>query len=241
MPELYLLDIEGTTSPITFVYDVLFPYARKHMLDYVTRHSANPELQEDLALLVQENQKEQSKNTPLVRSNSTTAEADFLRSSVTYLLWLMDQDRKSTALKSIQGKIWAAGYEQGELQSEVFPDVPPALERWSRVARVAIYSSGSVAAQKDLFTYTRYGNLTPYIEAYFDTHIGAKAETGSYTKIAAEMGVLPANILFISDALKEVDAANRAGLATLLSMRPGNPAVQIPEGQPSIRSFAEIA
>src|SRR5882672_5171624 len=129
MPKLYLLDIEGTTSPISFVYDVLFPYARKHMAEYLAQHASSVALQPDLQLLAEENLRDRPSGAPVFSEGAEAATA--------YLLWLMDKDRKSTALKSIQGKIWGQGFDRGELYGEVYSDVPVAFERWYRHARVA--------------------------------------------------------------------------------------------------------
>jgi enolase-phosphatase E1 len=242
MPSLYLLDIEGTTSPVSFVYDVLFPYARQRMKDYILAHAGDRSLDADLRLLAQENAIDRASGAPIIYLSQKLSQepGEALQSSVAYLLWLMDKDRKSTALKSIQGKIWAEGYEQGHLHSEVFPDVPAALERWHAASRVAIYSSGSVEAQKYLFRFTGSGDLTPLIEAYFDTQTGPKIESASYQKIAAAMHADPATILFISDSVRELDAARDAGLATLLSLRPGNAPVDADHNHRAIRSFDEV-
>jgi enolase-phosphatase E1 len=242
MPDLYLLDIEGTTSPISFVYQVLFPYARKRIADYITGNANNQDVQADLRQLAHENAIDRSKGAPIIYYPQPVGQdpSENLKSSTAYLLWLMDQDRKSTALKSIQGKIWAEGYERGDLVSEVFPDVPQALDRWHREARVAIYSSGSVEAQKHLFRYTCAGDLTSFIDAYFDTTTGPKVESGSYGKIATTLKADPAGVLFISDSVKELDAARDAGVATLLSLRPGNAPVDGDHGHPAIKSFDQV-
>jgi enolase-phosphatase E1 len=242
MPNLYLLDIEGTTSPVSFVYDVLFPYARQRMKDYILAHAGEPALDSDLRLLAQENAIDRAAGAPIIYLSQPLSQdrAEALQSSVAYLLWLMDKDRKSTALKSIQGKIWAEGYEQGHLHSEIFPDVPAALERWHAAARIAIYSSGSVEAQKYLFRFTGAGDLTPLIDAWFDTHTGAKIESASYQKIAAAMNTEPAEILFISDSVRELDAARQAGMTTLLSVRPGNAPVSDSNSHPAIHSFDSL-
>jgi enolase-phosphatase E1 len=242
MPHVYLLDIEGTTSPISFVYDVLFPYAREHMAGYITGNADNPDVQADLRQLAHENAIDRSKGAPVIYYPQPISQdpTESLKASTAYLLWLMDQDRKSTALKSIQGRIWAEGYERGDLISEVFPDVPEAVERWHRDASVAIYSSGSVEAQKYLFRYTRTGDLTFFIKAYFDTTTGPKAEAGSYGRIAAALKVNPGDVLFISDSVRELDAAREAGVATQLSLRPGNAPVADDHGHPAIRSFAGL-
>jgi enolase-phosphatase E1 len=150
----------------------------------------------------------------------------------------MDQDRKSTPLKSLQGKIWEEGYRSGELRSQVFDDVPPAFERWNKEQKlVCIYSSGSVLAQKLLFAYTNAGDLTKYIFNYFDTTIGSKVESGSYLAIAGRLGLPPAEIVFASDVVAELDAAHAAGLRTVCVVRPGNRPIEHPILHHTITSF----
>ena len=140
-----------------------------------------------------------------------------------YVYWLMDQDRKSTPLKSIQGKIWEAGYNRGEIESEVFADVPRAFGRWTSQGRkICIYSSGSVLAQKLLFANTNAGDLTRFIRAYFDTSIGPKKEAASYRRIAAEVRRSPNEVLFLSDTTAELAAAGQAAFDVMLCWRPGN-------------------
>jgi len=137
--------------------------------------------------------------------------------------WLMDRDRKSTGLKSLQGKIWEEGYRSGELKSQVFPDVPLALERWHTAGlKVAIFSSGSVLAQKLLFAHATAGNLMKFIDAYFDTTSGPKTDPRSYRQISSELKLGPQQILFISDVNAELDAAIEAGMQDALCIRPGN-------------------
>jgi enolase-phosphatase E1 len=242
MPDLFLLDIEGTTSPISFVYDVLFPYARERMADYITRNADKPGLQAELRQLAHENAIDRSKGAPVIYYPQPLSKgpAETLKASTAYLLWLMDQDRKSTVLKSIQGRIWAEGYKRGDLHSEVFPDVPPAFDRWHRTARVAIYSSGSVEAQKYLFRYTISGDLTPFIGGYFDTTTGPKVESASYSKIAADLQTDPGGVLFISDSVRELDAARDAGMLTRLSLRPGNASIADDHGHSPIQSFDSV-
>src|SRR5205085_1967152 len=152
---------------------------------------------------------------------------------------LMDQDRKSTALKSLQGRIWEAGYKAGELRSQLFADVPRAFARWRDEQRdICIYSSGSVLAQKLLFSHTEAGDLTRFIGDYFDTNIGAKREATSYQRIAASLDCPAADLLFVSDVVAELDAARRASLQTRLCLRPGNPS-QPPSSHDIIHSFDE--
>jgi enolase-phosphatase E1 len=152
----------------------------------------------------------------------------------------MDHDRKSTALKTLQGRIWQEGYRSGELHGEVFPDVPVALERWSQAGRdIRIYSSGSILAQQLLFSTTRRGDLTRFLKGYFDTTTGPKGEVSSYTAIASAFGLRANEILFISDVTRELDAASAAGFEVLLSIRPGNHA-QPPSSYRTISNFADI-
>lgn len=229
-PAAVLLDIEGTTTPISFVYDVLFPHARAHMKAFLAARS--DALHTDLELLAEENRADPE--APPFQNIDSAEEA------LACLAWLMDRDRKSPALKSIQGRIWQAGYDSGELQSVVFADVPLAFERWRQQGvRIVIYSSGSVLAQKLLFGHTQAGDLNPFIDAYFDTAIGAKTDASSYARIAKALGVSPSLLLFVSDAPAELDAASAAGLQARLAVRPGNRAVA-DSRYTAIRSFDEL-
>jgi enolase-phosphatase E1 len=216
-----LLDIEGTVAPIDFVLNVLFPYARSHAAEFLQRHGSLPEVLADLDALRREHLEDtrQGFNPPALGNPQDP------RSFVRYIGWLIERDRKSTPLKSLQGKIWEKGYANGELHSLVFDDVRPALERWQRQKRaIAIFSSGSVLAQELLFAHTAVGDLTGYLSAYFDTTIGTKTDPGSYEEISRTLKCLPPEIVFISDVISELDAAARAGLRTLLCIRPGNKA-----------------
>jgi enolase-phosphatase E1 len=225
---LYLLDVEGTVAPISLVYEQLFPYARKRFAEFLERQVSDTAVQADLALLAEEN----------------LADADAPRiatvGAVAYLHWLMDRDRKSTSLKSLQGRIWKTGFETGALKGTLFSDVPAALERWSRHARTAIYSSGSVDAQRLLFRYSSFGDLTGLIAAYFDTRTGVKTAGASYAAIAAAMGVEPGQVLFLSDVVRELDPARDAGLDTRLVMREGNAPVEDTHGHAVIDSFEDV-
>jgi enolase-phosphatase E1 len=148
----------------------------------------------------------------------------------------MDRDRKSTALKSLQGRIWEEGYRAGQLRGQVYPDVPRAFARWRAQGRdLAIFSSGSVLAQRLLFSGSEAGDLTQAIRAFFDTTTGAKSDPESYRKIAAALGQAPAAVLFLSDVTAELDAARGAGMATRLCVREGN----APEAadHPVVRTF----
>jgi enolase-phosphatase E1 len=207
-----LLDIEGTTTPIAFVHDVLFTYARAHVRDYLGQHASEPE--SDVSQLREEHARDTDNPPPLT---------DDLDSIATYVNWLIDRDRKSTGLKSLQGKIWREGYEEGILKSQVFDDVRPALERWhNNGLRISIFSSGSALAQQLLFAHSEAGDLTTFISDYFDTTVGAKGDAQSYRHIANKLNLPAAEILFISDIVKELEAAREAGMQTRLSIRPGN-------------------
>jgi enolase-phosphatase E1 len=218
-----LLDIEGTTTPIDFVYQVLFPYARKHMAAFLSAHRADHDVRADIELLIEENAADaaQGAAVPVIDTHNDEAR---LAAVAAYAEWLMDRDRKTTPLKSLQGRIWEAGYHAGELRSQLFDDVPRAFARWRDEGRdLCIYSSGSVLAQKLLFSQTEAGDLTRFIRDYFDTNVGAKREAESYRNIAASLDCAPSDLLFISDVVAELDAARDAGLQTRLCVRPGNP------------------
>ena len=208
-----LLDIEGTTTSISFVYDVLFPYAAARLDDYCSRPELEPELAEALARLRSEYDEEIARGATLPPFGDGAA----------YARHLMAEDRKSTGLKLLQGLIWEEGYRTGELHGHVFPDVPPALQAWHNAGvRLRIFSSGSVRAQRLLFGHTDYGDLTPLFEGFHDTTTGPKREAASYTAIAAAYGLPAGKILFLSDVREELDAAAAAGMRTGLVVRPGN-------------------
>jgi enolase-phosphatase E1 len=234
-PSVILLDIEGTTTPISFVYETLFPYARAHLKQFLEEYADNEELHRDLDLLIKENREEKSADTPVISQPRSLLQVQG------YLVWLMDKDRKSTALKAIQGKIWKTGYTSGQLKSTVFTDVPTAFERWhSEERRVAIYSSGSVLAQEMLFRYTKQGDLTRWIETYFDTATGAKIESESYSSIIQKLGVEAKEMLFLSDSPAELDAAASADLDVRLAIRPGNRPIPPSVRHPQVFSFDEL-
>ena len=231
-----LLDIEGTTTPIDFVSKVLFRYARSHTASFLERHGSSQELLEDLDGLRREHLDDtrQGLNPPALK-NPHGPEA-----FIAYVDWLIERDRKSTPLKSLQGKIWAEGYARGELRSQVFDDVPPAFKRWQAQNRtIAIFSSGSVLAQKLLFAHTASGDLTRFLSAYFDTTVGTKTDSASYEKIATLLKRWPAEIVFISDVVRELDGAEAAGLHALLCERPGNHP-QPKNSHKVIRTFDEL-
>jgi enolase-phosphatase E1 len=226
-----LLDIEGTTTPIDFVHKTLFTFSHERMIAFVRANFE--ELNAEVRQLKTEYESDGIYPSAF-DENSPVSVAEYLR-------FLVDGDRKSTPLKSIQGMIWQDGYDSGEIASEVFDDVPPAFERWSALGKqIAIYSSGSILAQRDLFKHTNHGDLTPFISSYFDTTTGGKRETESYAKIAVELEIAPEKILFVSDIVAELDSAQAAGMRTALSIRDGNTSVTGERSHREIRSFDEL-
>jgi len=226
-----LLDIEGTTTPIDFVYKTLFPFASRRVEEFLRAHSMEVEVRSLIADLRQEHGPE--------NWNGQTPAAE-IESAAHYVRRLIQQDRKVAALKTLQGKIWEEGYRSGELRGEVYDDVPRAFERWKKEGkRIAIFSSGSVLAQELLFRNSTRGDLTRFIEAYFDTTTGPKRNAASYLNIAEVIALRADAFLFVSDVSAELDSAREAGMLTALSLRPG---VAVPEekNHPAITSFDEL-
>ena len=195
-------DIEGTTSSLAFVKDVLFPYARRALPDFVRAQEAQlTRIASDMAAIV---------GKPRLDS----------REMIDLLLQWMDEDRKITPLKTLQGMVWKTGYESGELQSHLYEDAARGLRKWHADGlQLYVYSSGSVAAQKLLFAHTLYGDLLPLFSGYFDTTTGPKLESHSYHAITATLGCAPRGIVFLSDHAGEIQAATDAGLQTVLLAR----------------------
>ena len=212
---------------------MLFPYARARVHDYLEQHADDPGVRADIALLRAEHAAESPRARDLPPWNPEA-----------YVYWLMDRDRKSTGLKALQGRIWEAGYRGGELQGkgEVYPDVRPALERWRDAGiTIAIFSSGSIQAQHNLFANTTAGDLSSFLSGYFDTTTGPKRAAASYRQIAAALRHPARAILFISDVTAELDAARAAGMRTALCIRGSARPEHSPTDHPRIRSFAELA
>ncbi|MFT4178582.1 MAG: acireductone synthase [Thermomonas sp.] len=195
-----LTDIEGTTSSISFVRDVLFPYARAKLPGFVREHAHEPQVRHWLDMVATE--------------NGGMCQDEMI---VETLQGWIDQDRKHTALKALQGMVWDAGYRDGDFTAPLYPDVAPALRAWHGAGHaLAVYSSGSVPAQKLLFAHTDAGDLTPLFSGFFDTEVGGKREAESYRVIAQRLAQQPGDILFLSDVVAELDAARDAGLRTVL-------------------------
>ena len=226
-----LLDIEGTTTPMAYVYDVLFPYARARLSTYLKAHAWEDETRDVLATLRVEWQEDARKG----EEPPPWAFAD-VPAAARYLDWLMDRDRKSPSLKRIQGEIWKGGFESGELRPDLFADVEPAFEHWKAAGiEIAIYSSGSVLAQKLIFR-----ERLPDISAFFDTSVGPKRSIDSYRRIAGELQRPPERILFVSDVPEELNAALDAGMQIVLAVRPGNRPVDGPDSLEEISSLEEL-
>ncbi|MCU0715192.1 MAG: acireductone synthase [Pirellula sp.] len=232
-----LLDIEGTVADVRFVYDVMFPFAKMHMLEYLQRHWAEPETQKGIEQV--------ARDAGLVLSTWLSTDAINQHSDAEkvndHLQSLMAGDSKATGLKQLQGLVWQDGFHRGDLRAELFPDVLPAFRKWKAEGLdLSIYSSGSVLAQKLFFGHTTEGDLRPLLSNYFDTQTGKKQESESYSRIAKELALNPASILFISDVAAELEAAAAAGMLVLASVRDGNKPLDPSYSGASVRSFQEI-
>ncbi len=216
-----LTDIEGTTSSLSFVKDVLFPYSRAHMAGFVRAHAA------ELAVRAQLD--------AVAATAGRTLSGD---EAVAQLIAWIDEDRKITPLKALQGMIWEAGYRRGDFLGHVYDDAVHRMRAWKdHGLKLYVFSSGSVLAQKLIFGHTAFGDLTSLFSGYFDTTIGNKRETAAYTAIARQIGLPPSDILFLSDVREELDAARAAGLQTAQVLREG---VAPAAGHPQARTFDDI-
>ncbi len=222
MVQVIVTDIEGTTSSISFVHDVLFPYARAHMGDFVRGHADDPAVQ----MLLDDARREAG------------AELDREQLIAQLQQWI-DEDRKLTPLKALQGLIWEHGYASGDFKGHLYPDADHWLRAWqAQGLRLYVFSSGSVQAQKLLFGHTEFGDLTPLFSGYFDTNIGHKREPAAYQRIAEAIGAAPAEVLFLSDIGEELDAARAAGMRTVWLVRDGEPRADSPH--PQVSDFGQI-
>jgi enolase-phosphatase E1 len=216
-------DIEGTTSSIDFVHDTLFPYARERLPAYVETHIDTAPVQHWLS--------EAAREAGLVEASRHDV--------VDLLLRWIDEDRKSTALKALQGMIWKDGYEAGDYRAHVYPEVPAVLAAWHAAGiPLYVYSSGSVPAQQLFFRYSQAGDLSLLFSGYFDTTTGPKREAASYTAIAQAIGQDASGILFLSDIEQELDAARAAGFQTAWLLRKEPKPAQ--SAHPSFARFDEI-
>ncbi len=227
-----LLDIEGTVGPVSFVRDVLFPYARERMAAFLQAHADDDEVEALVAELRRLHAAETGTGLPPPPWNGDDRSA-----AAAYAGWLIDRDRKATPLKDLQGRVWEDGYASGALEAPLFDDVAPALRRWHEDGiGLAIYSSGSVLAQKLYFGHTSEGDLAPLIGAWFDTATGPKTDARSYARIAQVLNVRNDSVLFVSDATAEVAAAAGAGMRAVLRVAAG----ATPAGPHEAASFMEL-
>ena len=223
MIKAILTDIEGTTTSIEFVHKTLFPYARARIRRFVKAHAHESAVRKELAEVAR------------LEGRELTPE----QAGEALEKWI-DEDRKVTPLKSLQGLIWRKGYEAGELKGHVYPDAPEYLRQWhKRGIRLYVYSSGSVEAQKLIFGHTEYGDLTPLFSGYFDTRVGGKREAPSYKKILLDTGIPGSSMLFLSDVGEELDAARQAGMKTTQLVRPDDKA-RPSITHPQAHSFADV-
>lgn len=239
-----VLDIEGTTTPISFVSDVLFPYARDNVGRHLSATYETAETQDDIKLLRSqvEDDLQQGVTGAVPIPPNEAGKEEVIASLVANVGAMIKADRKITALKQLQGHIWRTGYQNNELEGVVFEDVPEALEQWHASGiKVYIYSSGSRLAQRLIFGKTNYGDLRKYLSGFFDTTVGNKRETSSYIEISESVGVdRPSEILFVTDVYQEAVAAKAAGLDVIISIRPGNGPLPENHGFKTIYSFSEI-
>ena len=222
MTRAILTDIEGTTSSIRFVHDVLFPYAREHLAEFVRGSAGDPRV----ARLLDDARLEAGKDLDL-------------EGSIEQLIAWIDADRKITSLKALQGMIWEAGYRSGDFTGHIYADAAANLRAWHAAGiRLYVFSSGSVQAQKLLFGHSDSGDLTPLFSGYYDTRIGNKRESAAYAEIAADIGLPPGDILFLSDIREELDAAQQAGLGTIWLVRDREP--EAGAAHPQARDFDAV-
>ncbi len=221
MTRAVVLDIEGTTTDLSFVHEVLFPYSRARLADFIRRHRDDPEVVAQIEA---------------VRAETGATDLDGVIE--TLLRWI-DEDRKATPLKTLQGMIWAEGYADGSLRSHVYPEVPETLRRWkTQGLELSVYSSGSEQAQRLLFAHTEAGDLTPLFSGFFDTRMGHKREVDSYRRIQQAIGLPAEAVLFLSDVPEELDAAREAGWRTVQVVR--DERTRLAEGHRRVSRLDEV-
>lgn len=232
MTKVILTDIEGTTSSISFVKEVLFPYAANHLADYLHMHSYQPAIQKILA-----------DTEALLLAEGREIDAKDIDAMAAVLLNWIDIDKKATPLKELQGMIWREGYETGAFKAHLYPDAGRVMLQWYiRGIPIYVYSSGSVDAQHLFFGYNEAGNLLPLFHGFFDTQMGNKKEASSYANILKALQqqhqLQASDVLFLSDIVEELDAAQAIGMQTCWLVREG----ELPQDakHPVARSFAEI-
>ncbi len=218
-----LTDIEGTTTSVSFVYEILFPYFRNN-IEKLKNLSTLPEVKEAFKQTI-----ELAEQEGITLSNNDQIIQQLLAWSLA--------DKKISPLKTLQGILWEEGYKSGEIKGHVYSDVAPNLIRWKNLGiQLGVFSSGSVAAQKLIFGYSEKGDLTPNFSAYFDTKTGGKREVETYSKISKELTISPSEILFLSDIKEELEAADKAGFQTIQLVREGN----VADWKTTVNNFNEI-
>ena len=241
MSQHLLLDIEGTTCPVSFVSDILFPFAKQKLSSYIKAYGNDNSQNKAIQEAKKEWEEDQSERSRQLKRQVDLQQISAIDGLIQYLKHLISIDRKSTALKDLQGQIWEHGYNKGELKAELFPETTECLQQWHQHGiTLSVYSSGSIQAQKLLYRHTSEGNLEPLFSHWFDTHIGPKKATKSYTTIISRLNTAPGNIWFVSDNGAECDAARTAGMQTLFSLRDGNPD-RIPRDHKVIQSLREVS
>ena len=236
-----LLDIEGTTCPASYVSETLFPYATEHLPSFVSKNMRDNEVRNILKAAEHEWMNDNCEASIKLKEKHSSTEDNSPEGVIQYLLHLIKTDQKSTSLKDLQGKIWLAGYQRGELKAEIFPETAGCFRQWAQDnILISSYSSGSIQAQKLLYKHTNHGDLCSIIHQWFDTHTGSKKRAQSYSKISQRLKASPRNVLFVSDSSEECDAASESGMLTLFSLRTSNPD-QNSNGHTVIRSLLDIS
>ncbi|KAG0334437.1 Enolase-phosphatase E1 [Podila horticola] len=245
--EVVVSDIEGTTTPIVFVKENLFPYVTSKLPEFLKRNWAAEEMKTAIEALRVQAAKDiadgLAEATPIAVESAEISADKVQQDVIACIGWQMKADRKIGALKAFQGYMWKEGYASGDLKGEIYPDVIPSFDQWKAEGKkLYIYSSGSISAQKLLFGFSQSGDLLHYFAGHYDTTIGQKVEAESYTKIAKDIGLEPSKILFLSDNIHEIVAAKKAGLQVVVTDRPGNAPLTADERAANIvvKSFSDI-
>ena len=235
-----LLDIEGTTCPVSFVSDVLFPFAKQELSHYIKQHWDESPHKKPIQAAKKEWLDDQSPESMKIKQQVAKRETEEMDGLIQYLKHLISIDKKSTALKDLQGKIWEHGYNNGDLKSQLFPETAECLREWRKQGlTLSVYSSGSIQAQKLLYRHSPAGDLEKLFSHWFDTHTGPKKSTESYIRIAEQLHSSPNKIWFVSDNGAECDSARLAGMHTLFSLRDGNPD-RDPRDHTVVQSLREV-
>jgi len=245
--DLVISDIEGTTTPIVFVKENLFPYVTSKLAEFLKRNWSTEEMKENIEALRAQAEKDVAEGLPeavAIAKESSDVPAEKVKEDViASIAWQMKADRKIGALKAFQGYMWKEGYANGDLKGALYEDVVPAFDQWKAEGKkLYIYSSGSIPAQKLLFGHSEKGDLLHYFSGHYDTTIGQKIEAESYSKIAADIGVNPERALFLSDNIHEINAAKKTGFQAVVVDRPGNDPLSDEDRASNIvvKSFSDI-